>query len=112
MQVVVSTAGWTEGGTPEASFTDVAIGQASVFASPTPSIARGADLEKLPPLERSAPLELGAGMSRSLVRVADLDEATEEREWGSVHMEVGDAVHALTTVLGSMRDIVTPVGQV
>ena len=51
-------------------------------------------------------------MSRSLVRVAALDEAVEEREWGSVHMEVGDAVRALTIMLSSMRDIVTLFGQV
>ena len=62
--------------------------------------------------ERSAPLEVGAGMSRSLVWVAALDEAAEEREWGSIHMEVGDAVHALTTMLSSMHDIVAPVCQV
>ena len=52
------------------------------------------------------------GTSPSLVRVAALDEATEEREWGSVHTEVGGAVHALTIMLGSMHDIVTPVVQV
>ena len=40
------------------------------------------------------------------------DEAAEEREWGSVHTEVGDAVRALTIMLGLMRDIVAPVGQV
>ena len=52
------------------------------------------------------------GTSRSLVQVATLDEAAEEREWGSVHMEVGDAVRALTTMLSSMHDIVAPIGQV
>ena len=52
------------------------------------------------------------GMSRSLVWVATLDEVAEEREWESVHTEVGDAVRALTTMLGSMHEIVTPVGQV
>ena len=87
-------------------------GQAFVSESSAPSIARGAALEEMPPLERSAPLELGAGTSWYLVRVADLDEATEEREWGSVHTEVGDAVCALTTLLSSMRDIVVLVGQV
>ena len=51
-------------------------------------------------------------MSRSLVRVATPDEAVEEREWGSVHMEVGDEVRTLTTMLSSMHDIVAPVGQV
>ena len=80
--------------------------------SPAPSITRGATLEELPPLERSALLEVSAGMSRSLVRVAALDEAVEEREWESIHMEVGVAVRALTTMLSSMHDIVTPVGQV
>ena len=54
----------------------------------------------------------GAGMSQSLVRVAALDEATEERECGSIHTKVGDVVRALTTMLGSMRDIVAPIGQV
>ena len=51
-------------------------------------------------------------MSWSLVRVAALEEAAEEREWGSVHTEVGDAVRTLTTMLSSMRDIVAPDGQV
>ena len=91
---------------------DVATGQASVFASPTPFITRGATLEELPPQERLAPLEVSMGMSRSLVRVAALNKAAEEREWGSVHMEVGDTVCALTTMLSSMRDIVAQVGQV
>ena len=77
---VVSVAGQTEGGTPKASFADVAIGEASVSMSPAPSIARGAALEELPPQERSALLEVSAGMSWSLVRVATLDEAAEERE--------------------------------
>ena len=78
--------------------------------SPAPSIARGASLEELLLQERSAPLEVGAGMSWSLVWVAALDEVAEEREWGNVHTEVGDAVRALTTMLSSMRDIVAPVG--
>ena len=81
-------------------------------ASPAPSIARGAALEELPPQERSAPLEVGAGMSWSLVWVAALDEAAEEREWGSVHTEVGDTFRTLTTMLSSMHDIVAPIGQV
>ena len=46
------------------------------------------------------------GTSRSLVQVVALDEAAEEREWESIHMEVGDVVCALTTMLSSMRDIV------
>ena len=112
MQVAVSTAGRTEGGEPEVSFTDVVTGQASMSESLAPSITRGATLEELPPLERSALLEVSAGMSRSLVRVAALDEAVEEREWGSFHIEVGDTVCALTTILSSMCDIVTLVSQV
>ena len=104
--------GRTEGGTPEASFTDVAIGQASMSASHAPSIARGAALEELPPQERSVPLEVGTGTSRSLVRVAALDDIAEEREWGSVHMKVGEVVHALTTMLSSMRNIVALVALV
>ena len=80
--------------------------------SPTPSITRGAALEELPLPERSTPLEVSVGTSWSLVRVAALDEVAEEREWGSVHTEVGDVVRALTTMLGSMSDIVAPVGQV
>jgi len=80
--------------------------------SPTPSIARGAALEELQPLERLASLEVGVGTPRSLVRVVALDEAAEEREWGSVHMEVGDAVHTVTTMLSSMRDIIAPIVQV
>ena len=91
---------------------DVAIGQDSMSMLPTPSIARGAALEDLPPQERLAPLEVGAGMSWCLVWVAALDEVVEEREWGSIHTEVGDAVRALTTMLSSMHDIVAPVGQV
>ena len=94
------------------SFMDVAMGQASVSMSPAPFVARGAALEELPPPKRSTPLEVDTGMSRSLVRVAALDEAAEKREWGSIHMEVGDAVHAVTIMLGLMRDIVAPVGQV
>jgi len=104
--------GRIEGGAPEASFMDVAIGQGSMSMSPTPSIARGATLEELPLQERSAPLEVGAGSSGSPVRVAALNDTAEEREWRSVHTEVGDAICALTTMLSSMRDIVTPVGQV
>ena len=91
---------------------DVATGQASMSASSAPSIARGAALEGLPQQERSAPLEVGVGMSWSLVWVAALDEAVEEREWGSVHMEVGDTVCALTTMLSLMHDIVALVSQV
>lgn len=41
-----------------------------------------------------------------------LDDAAEEREWGTIHMEVGTTVSALTTTLGLMRDIVAPIGQV
>ena len=44
--------------------------------------------------------------------MAALDEAAEEKEWRSVHIKVGDTVHALTTMLSSMRDIVALVGQV
>ena len=51
-------------------------------------------------------------MSQSLVQVAALEDAVEEREWGSVHMEVGDAVRALTTMLCLMHDIVTLIDQV
>ena len=41
-----------------------------------------------------------------------LDDATKEREWGSIHTEVGTMVRALTTTQSSLRDIITPVGQV
>ena len=75
VQVSMFIVGWMVGGTPESSFVDVAIGQASVSASLAPSIARGATLEELPPQERLAPLEVGAGMSRSLVWVAAFDDA-------------------------------------
>ena len=67
VQVAMSTAGWTEGGAPKASFVDMATRQASVSASLAPFIARGAALEELLSLERSAPLEVGAGMFWSLV---------------------------------------------
>ena len=106
----MSAVGRMEGGAPESSFTDVVTGLASVSTTPTSSIARGAALEELSPPERSGPLEDGIGTSRSLVWVAALDEAVEEREWGSVHTEVGDVVRALTTMLSSMHDIVALVG--
>ena len=99
MQVAMSAVWRTEGGAPKASFMDVVTGQAFVSMSPTPSIARGAALEELPLQERLATHVVSLGMSRSLVQVAALDEAAEEREWGSIHMEVGDAVRALTTML-------------
>ena len=112
VQVAISAIGQTEGGVAEASFANVATGQASVSASPAPSIARGATPEVLPPQERSALLEVGVETSWSLVQVAALDDTAEEREWRSIHMEVGDVVRALITMLSSMYDIVAPVGQV
>jgi hypothetical protein len=39
-----------------------------------------------------------------------VDDVTEEKEWGSVHIEVGIAVRALTTMLSSLRGVVTLVG--
>jgi hypothetical protein len=36
-----------------------------------------------------------------------LDDAMEEKEWGSIHTEVGTAVCTLTTVLSSMHDDIT-----
>ena len=101
-----------EEGTPEASLADVAMGQASVSTSPTPSTAGRSAPKELLPQEGLAPLEIGTEPSWSLVQVVALDDVAEEREWGSVHTEVGTAVHALTTVLSSMRDIFAPVGQV
>jgi len=41
-----------------------------------------------------------------------LDDAMEKREWGSIHMEVGTMVHALTTALSSLQDVIALVGQV
>jgi hypothetical protein len=41
-----------------------------------------------------------------------LDEATKEKEWGSVHTEVRAVICALTPVLSSLRDVITMVGQV
>ena len=41
-----------------------------------------------------------------------LDNTTKEREWGSIHTEVGTVVHALTTALSSLCDVIAPVGQV
>ena len=35
-----------------------------------------------------------------------LDDIMEEREWGSIHTKVGTVVSALTTALGSLRDII------
>lgn len=120
----------------EASLVDMAMGQASTSVLLTPSTARGATLEELLPLEGSGPLGVSTDSSWPLVWVGNdphawrgpwvwwanrwdtratlftLNDATEERKWGSVHTEVGTAVHALTTVLSSLRDMVTPVGQV
>jgi len=67
MKVAVSTVGRMKEGTPEASFMDVVIGQTFVSMPPAPFVAREANLEELPSLERSASLEVGAGTSRSLV---------------------------------------------
>ena len=44
---------------------------------PAPLGAAGAEYMSQ---ERSTPLEVGLGMSRSLVRVVALDDATEEKE--------------------------------
>ena len=41
-----------------------------------------------------------------------LDDATEKREWGSVHVEVGIFVRALTTALSWLQDVIALVGQV
>ena len=41
-----------------------------------------------------------------------LDDALEEREWGSIHTEVGTMVRALITALSSLHDDIAPVGQV
>jgi hypothetical protein len=41
-----------------------------------------------------------------------LDDATEKLELGSMHTGVESMVHTLTTMLGSLRDVVTPTGQV
>lgn len=41
-----------------------------------------------------------------------LDDATEVQDWESVYTGVRTAVHALTTALGSLRDVVTLAGQV
>jgi hypothetical protein len=41
-----------------------------------------------------------------------VDDAAEEKEWGSVHTEVGTTVHALTTALSSLHDVITLVCQV
>ena len=39
-----------------------------------------------------------------------LNDAVEKREWGSIHVEVGTMVRALTTVLSSLQDVIAPVG--
>jgi hypothetical protein len=41
-----------------------------------------------------------------------LDDAMKETEWGSINMGVGTVVHALTTALSSLCDVVTPADQV
>ena len=112
MRVAASLVGQTEESRPEASLVDVAMEQASASMSPAPSTTGGAALEELWPQKGSAPLGIGVEPSRSLVWVVALDNTVEEREWESVHMEVGDAVHALTTMLSSMCNIVSSVSQV
>ena len=39
-----------------------------------------------------------------------LDDVVDEREWWSVHTEVGTTVRTLTTTLSSLCDIVALVG--
>jgi hypothetical protein len=41
-----------------------------------------------------------------------LDDAMEVGDWERIDMGVELAVHALNTTLGSLRDIVDPIGQV
>ena len=41
-----------------------------------------------------------------------LDNATEETEYGSVHIEVGTMVRALTTMLSLLCDVIALVRQV
>lgn len=41
-----------------------------------------------------------------------LNDAADEKEWGSIHVEVGTVVCTLTTALSSLRNVVTPAGQV
>ena len=104
--------------------------------SPAPSTTGRATLEELLSQEGLAPLRIGAEPSQSPVRVGGdphswggsqirwvdqwdpretlfaLDDVAKEREWESVHMEVGTAVHALTTTLSLLHDVVVLVGQV
>jgi hypothetical protein len=44
--------------------------------------------------------------------LSTLDDSTEKREWGSIHMGVESVVHALTTAPGSLCDVITPASQV
>jgi hypothetical protein len=46
------------------------------------------------------------------VTLLALNDAIEEKEWGSVHMEVETTVRALTNALSSLHDVINPVGQV
>ena len=41
-----------------------------------------------------------------------LNDAIEERKWGSIHTEVGTVVSALSAALGLLRDIIALVSQV
>ena len=41
-----------------------------------------------------------------------LDDMVEEREWESIHTEVGTTVRALTTAQSSLRYVIALVGQV
>jgi hypothetical protein len=41
-----------------------------------------------------------------------LDDTVEKREWGSVHTGIKSVVHALTTALGLLHNVITPAGLV
>lgn len=97
---------------------------------------RGAIPEKTLPQEGSVSFRVGEELSQALIRMGHnphawggsqiwwanrrnpeatlfaLNDATEETECGSINTGVETVVHALTTALSTLRDVVTPAGQV
>ena len=134
-QVATPVAGRAEEGQPESPSAEAAMRQASASMPRAPSAIGGAAPKELLLLEGPASVRVGTEPSWSLVcaggdphaqagspiRWADpqnpkamllaLDDDVESK-WGSVHVEIGTVVSALSTALGSLCDVISPVGQV
>jgi hypothetical protein len=111
-------------------------GQTSASALSTLPTAEGAIPEEVAPMEGSALLGVNAGSSRALVHASDdlhtwegptlwwpdqrnlgtmlftLDDTTESKDWEKVETGVELTASALNTVLGTLRDVINPIGQV